>query len=175
MHLIFINMKIIKELIPYVVIIVTVVLIRTFIITPVQVDGLSMYPTLKDNEILLLKKYDKNYKRFDIVVLKYKNDKLIKRIIGLPGETVKFSDNKLYINDKIVEENFSKNTDTDDFDIKSLLSENETTIPENTYFVMGDNRDNSTDSRIIGFIKKSDIEGTVDFALFPFNKFGKIK
>ena len=72
MHLIFINMKIIKELIPYVVIIVTVVLIRTFIITPVQVDGLSMYPTLKDNEILLLKKYDKNYKRFDIVVLKYK-------------------------------------------------------------------------------------------------------
>lgn len=168
-------MKFIKELIPYVIIIITVVLIRTFIVTPVQVDGLSMYPTLKDNEILLLKKYDKDYKRFDIVVLKYKNDKLIKRIIGLPGESIKYVDDKLYVNDKLVEENFSKNTETDDFDISYLLNEEETKIPDNMYFVVGDNRDNSTDSRIIGLIKKEDIEGTVDFALFPFNKFGKIK
>lgn len=168
-------MKFIKELIPYVIIIITVVLIRTFIVTPVQVDGLSMYPTLKDNEILLLKKYDKDYKRFDIVVLKYKNDKLIKRIIGLPGESIKYVDDKLYVNDKLVEENFSKNTETDDFDISYLLNEEETKIPDNMYFVVGDNRDNSTDSRIIGLINKEDIEGTVDFALFPFNKFGKIK
>lgn len=168
-------MKFIKELIPYVIIIVTVVLIRTFIVTPVQVDGISMYPTLKDNEILLLKKYDKDYKRFDIVVLKYKNDKLIKRIIGLPGESIKYVDDKLYVNDKLVEENFSKNTETDDFDISYLLNEEETKIPDNMYFVVGDNRDNSTDSRIIGLINKEDIEGTVDFALFPFNKFGKIK
>lgn len=168
-------MKFIKELIPYVIIIITVVLIRTFIVTPVQVDGLSMYPTLKDNEILLLKKYDKDYERFDIVVLKYKNDKLIKRIIGLPGESIKYVDDKLYVNDKLVEENFSKNTETDDFDISYLLNEEETKIPDNMYFVVGDNRDNSTDSRIIGLIKKEDIKGTVDFALFPFNKFGKIK
>lgn len=168
-------MKFIKELIPYVIIIVIVVLIRTFIVTPVQVDGISMYPTLKDNEILLLKKYDKDYKRFDIVVLKYKNDKLIKRIIGLPGEHVKYINNKLYVNDKLVKENFSKNTETDDFDISYLLNEEETKIPDNMYFVVGDNRDNSTDSRIIGLINKEDIEGTVDFALFPFNKFGKIK
>ena len=62
-------MKIIKEIIPYLVIIVIVLLIRTFIITPVQVDGSSMDPTLQDNQILLLKKYQKNYKRFDIVVI----------------------------------------------------------------------------------------------------------
>ena len=60
-------MKIIKELIPYVIIIVVVVLIRTFIVTPVQVEGRSMVPTLQDNQILLLKKYQRNYKRFDIV------------------------------------------------------------------------------------------------------------
>ena len=90
--------KIIKEIIPYIVIIFVVIIIRTFIITPVQVDGLSMYPTLNDNEILMLKKYDKNYKRFDIVVLKYQNEKLIKRIIGLPNEGINEIENKLNTN-----------------------------------------------------------------------------
>ena len=106
----------IKELIPYVIIIVVVVLIRSFIITPVQVDGNSMYPTLKDNEILLLKKYDKKYKRFDIVVLNYNNSKLIKRIIGLPGEHIEYKDNKLYIDGKYIKENFKRNTETSDFE-----------------------------------------------------------
>ena len=59
-----------KALLPYVIIVVVVVLIRTFIITPVQVDGTSMYPTLDDKEIMLLKKYDKNFERFDVIVIK---------------------------------------------------------------------------------------------------------
>lgn len=160
--------KFIKELIPYVIIIIVVVLIRTFVITPVQVDGSSMYPTLKDNEILLLKKYDKNYDRFDIVVLNYNNSKLIKRIIGLPGEHIKYEDNKLYINGKYVKETFKTNTETSDFEIDGK-------IPKGYYFVMGDNRDNSTDSRIIGFINKNQIDGITDIAIFPFNKFGSIK
>lgn len=160
--------KFIKELIPYVIIIVVVVLIRAFIITPVQVDGNSMYPTLKDNEILLLKKYDKKYKRFDIVVLNYNNSKLIKRIIGLPGEHIEYKDNKLYINGKYVKENFKRNTETSDFEIDKK-------IPKDYYFVMGDNRDNSTDSRIIGFISKNDLEGVSDIALFPFDRFGSVK
>lgn len=160
--------KIIKELIPYVIIIVVVVLIRSFIVTPVQVDGNSMYPTLRDNEILLLKKYDKKYERFDIVVLNYNNSKLIKRIIGMPGEHIKYEDNKLYINGKYVKENFERNTLTSNFELDEK-------IPKGYYFVMGDNRDNSTDSRIIGFISEDDIDGVSDIALFPFNKFGSVK
>lgn len=158
----------IKELIPYVIIIVVVVLIRSFIVTPVQVDGNSMYPTLKNNEILLLKKYDKKYKRFDIVVLNYNNSKLIKRIIGLPGEHIEYKDNKLYINGKYIKENFKRNTETSDFEIDKK-------IPKGYYFVMGDNRDNSTDSRIIGVISKNDLEGVSDIALFPFDRFGSVK
>ena len=156
-----------KENIPYLVIILTVVLIRSFIITPVRVEGKSMYPTLDNKQILLLKKYDKSYKRFDIVVLKHNGDKLIKRVIGLPGETVKYENNKLYINGKYIKENFKRNTETNDFYYYK--------IPDDSYFVLGDNRGNSTDSRIIGPINKKDISGTVKISLFPFNKFGTIK
>ena len=90
-------MKKIKELIPYILIITLVILIRTFIITPVRVDGPSMEDTLENGDILLLQKFNDNYQRFDIVVLNYNNEKLVKRIIGLPGEKVAFIDNKLYI------------------------------------------------------------------------------
>lgn len=165
--------KILKELVPYIVIILTVVLIRSFVITPVQVRGSSMYPTLKNREILILKKYDKSFKRFDIIVLKYRKDKLIKRIIGLPGESIEVKDNKLYINGKKIKQKFKTNTKTSDFNLEDLY--NTKKIPENTYFVMGDNRNNSTDSRIIGFINKEDIEGVVGIRIFPINHLGKIK
>ena len=159
-------MKYIKEYIPYVVIVLAVIIIRIFIMTPVQVDGNSMYPTLKNNEILVLKKYDKSYKRFDIVVLKTSKGRLIKRVIGLPGETIEYKNNKLYINDKVVKQNFTMGGVTSDFDKRI--------IPKGYYFVMGDNRNNSTDSRVIGFIDKKDIQGTIGIRLFPFNKIGKV-
>lgn len=159
--------KIIKELIPYIVIIIVVILIRTFIVTPVKVDGSSMYPTLNNNQVLLLKKYDKNYKRFDIVVLDYDKDKLIKRIIAFPGEEIKYENNKLYINGKYIKEEFLKGSDTSDF---STIK-----VPKDCYFVMGDNRNVSKDSRIIGPINKKNINGTIGISIFPFNKIGKIK
>ena len=81
-------MKLVKEFIPYVIIIAVVILIRTFIVTPVQVDGHSMDPTLKDHQILILNKWKKDYNRFDIVVIDDGEERLIKRIIGLPGETL---------------------------------------------------------------------------------------
>lgn len=159
-----------KAVLPYIIIIIVVVLIRTFIITPIQVDGLSMYSTLDDNEILLLKKYDKDYERFDIVVFDYNNTKLIKRIIALPGETVKYEDNKLYINGEYVEEDFlDENMETYDFSLEELGYEE---IPEGYYFVLGDNRTNSTDSRIIGLISEEELDGTTDFAIFPLSRFG---
>ncbi len=162
-------MKYVKELLPYIIIILVVVLIRTFIITPVRVNGKSMDPTLENNEIVLLKKYDKSFERFDIVVFDYGDSHLIKRIVGLPGETLYYYNNELYINDeKIAEDFLPKDTETYDF-----VWDKE--IPEGYYFVMGDNRTNSTDSRMIGLVSKSEIRGTTDFVLFPFNRFGKIK
>lgn len=163
-------MNFIKELIPYVIILIVVVIIRTFIVTPVRVDGHSMDPTLKDGEILLLKKYDKNYNRFDIVVIDYQGSKLIKRVIGLSGEHIRYENDALYVNGTKVEENFIDTT-TSYFDIKNMNYE---VIPENYYFVVGDNRNNSTDSRIIGLIHKNNILGIADFVLFPFTSFGKV-
>lgn len=159
-----------KEIAIYALIIIVVVLVRTFIITPVRVDGDSMNDNLKNGEILLLKKYDKSFERFDVIVFKYKNEKLVKRIIGLPGESIAYKDNKLYINDKYVEEDMIDKK-TYDFDLRELGFD---TIPNNYYFVMGDNRTNSTDSRIIGLVNKDDILGSTNFILFPFNKLGRI-
>ena len=162
--------EIIKEYSIYVIIIILIILLRTFIITPVRVDGDSMNENLKDGEILLLKKYDKSYERFDIVIFNYKKDKLIKRIIGLPGENIEYKDSKLYINGKYVEEEMISK-ETYDFSLNELGFE---IIPDGYYFVLGDNRTNSTDSRIIGLVSEKDILGTTNFAIFPFNKFGSI-
>lgn len=164
--------KFLKELLPYLIIIIVVVFIRTFIVTPVRVQGSSMFPTLHDGEILILKKYDQSYSRFDIVVLKHNKDKLIKRIIGLPGEHVAYKNNTLYINGEKIEEEFlPEDLEFDDFD--TILLGNKI-VPENTYLVLGDNRNNSTDSRVIGFIEKDVILGTTNFRIFPFTKFGGI-
>ena len=164
-------MKFIKELVPYIVIIVVVVLIRTFIVTPVQVDGESMYPTLLDNQILILKKYDHSYDRFDIVVFKYNNSKLVQRIIGLPGETVSYKNNTLYINDKEID-NIKLDAYTYDFNLSELGFDK---IPKGYYFVLGDNRTNSLDSRMIGLIPEDSILGVTNFSIFPFKRFGTIK
>ncbi len=161
-------MKIIKELIPYVIIIILVLIIRTYIITPVIVQGTSMSNTLEDQDILFLNKFDTSYERFDIVVLEHDSSKLVKRIIGLPGEHIYCEDNKIYIDGQLIEEDYITEK-TEDFDI---LNAGLTVIPEGYYFVLGDNRTNSTDSRSIGLISEEDIEGTTNFRIFPLNYFG---
>ena len=165
--------KIIKELYPYVIIVVCVVLFRTFIATPVRVDGDSMRESLHNGDILILNKLDNNYKRFDVVVVNYNKSKLVKRIIGLPGENIEYKNNKLYINNKKIDD--VETIRTLDFSLEELYSINE--IPEDYYFVMGDNRGNSLDSRDyrVGLIKKEDIVGVTIFRLYPFNKIGLIK
>ena len=165
--------KLIKELYPYIVIIIIVVLFRSFIATPVRVDGDSMKDTLHNNDILILNKMDKSYKRYDIVVVNVNNSKLVKRIIGLPGENIYYKDNDLYINGEKKEDKAVIRTG--DFSLEELYEIDE--IPEDYYFVMGDNRTNSLDSRDyrVGLIKKEDIIGVTVFRLFPFNKIGTIK
>lgn len=161
-------MRFLKELLPYLIIIVIVVFIRTFIATPVRVDGSSMVPTLKNNDILILNKLARNYKRFDIVVVRAHNAKLVKRIIGLPGESIEYKDNKLYINGKVIKDVAPE--ETDDFSLEELYGMKK--IPDGYYFVMGDNRDGSSDSRDyrIGLIKKDNILGKTIIRLWPINK-----
>lgn len=157
----------------YVIIIVVVILVRTFIVTPAIVDGASMDETLKDGQLVFINKlvYRINdIKRFDIVVVnnKYDRDKIIKRVIGLPNETIKYQDNKLFINGTLM--------DTSKFDdlVINDSRDFEFTTGEDEYFVMGDNRPVSKDSRYLGNFKSSDIVGRVKFRLFPFSKFGII-
>ena len=153
-----------KELLSYLIIIVAVVLCRTFLFTLIRVNGESMMTTLQDGNIMILKKIDKNIDRFDIVVVNYKNEKIIKRVIGLPEEEVEYQNNVLYIDGKEVEEEYGSNL-TKDF--RDYCGKDE-------YFVMGDNRGNSKDSRMIGCVNKNDIVGSTDLRLFPINKFGLV-
>lgn len=163
-----------KELVPYVVIVFIVAMIRIFLVTPVKVNGASMYPYLKDGEVLLLNKFDNKYERYDIIVADVPNTKVIKRIIGLPGENIAYKDCKLYINGK-VQEDYVSECITSDFSLEELYGY--VVIPEGHYFVMGDNRQESSDSRDlrIGLISTEQIQGTATFRLTPFKRFGVLK
>lgn len=165
--------KFIKNMYPYVVIVVFVVLFRTFIATPVRVSGESMVSTLEDGDILILNKLDNSYKRFDIVVIDKDNTRLVKRIIALPGESIEYKNNDLYINGKKIKD--IETSRTNDFTLKEI--QNVEKIPDDYYFVMGDNRGNSLDSRDyrVGLISKDEIIGTSSIRLFPFNKIGKVQ
>ena len=127
-----------------------------------------MHPTLQDKEFMILNKISlkQGINRFDIVVVQENNKYIIKRVIGLPGESVMYKDSKLYINGKVIEDNYSKTT-TNDFD-NVVLGENE-------YFVMGDNRAVSSDSRIIGPVNIENIKGKTNLIIFPFNKMGTVE
>ena len=163
-------MNFVKEWMPYVLILLIVILIRSFLFTPIKVQGSSMQDTLEGDEIMILWKVGE-IQRYDIVVADYiengkKVDTLIKRVYGLPGETIKCEQGMIYINDHKIDDEYATNT-TLDFDT--------VTLGENEYFLMGDNRRVSKDSRVIGPIHRSEIQGTTDFVLWPFSKFGKVK
>ena len=156
-----------KEILSYIIIIVVVLLIKHYVITPIKVNGNSMNNTLKNKDIMILDKISYRFqeiKRFDIVVIKKGNDYLIKRVIGLPGETVEYKNNKLYINGKNIDEKFIHEK-TNDFIMEDK-------IPDDCYFVVGDNRPVSNDSRYIGVINKKDILGKTSLVIFPFSRFG---
>ena len=162
--------KIWNEIKDYIFIILAVVLIRTFIVTPAIVDGGSMDNTLENGQLVLINKIvmkTNNINRFDIVVINNDadSDKIIKRVIGLPNEIIEYRDNILYINGKKVEAEIGF-IDTEDFIAKT---------GENEYFVLGDNRPISKDSRYFGSFKKDKILGRVTIRLFPFSKFGLVK
>lgn len=160
-------MKLLRSLVPYIIIIVVVVFIRTFIITPVKVNGNSMYPTLEGDEIMLLNKLGV-IDRFDIVVVELDGEEqnLIKRVIGLPGEKVEIQNNQIYINDELLEDEYGYGVT---YNIDPVVLGND------EYFVLGDNRIISLDSRVFGKIDRSEIKGTTNFIMYPFGKIGKVE
>ena len=132
-----------------------------------------MVPTLLEGDIMILDKIGyriNGLKRFDIVVIKYNNEKIIKRVIGLPGDYIEYKDNILYVNGKEIKEEYKRDI-TNNFSLKDLGYEK---IPENKYLVLGDNRSISKDSRIIGLIDKEDIEGYTGIIVFPFKRIGNV-
>lgn len=157
--------KFIKELIPYVIILIVVMLIRTYLFTPIMVSGPSMQPTLDGGELMILNKRG-TLDRFDVVVVDIGSEDIIKRIIAMPGETISCENGIIYVNGRKQEESYSKGI-TSDFE-KIVLKDDE-------YFVMGDNRQDSRDSRHVGPIKEMNMKGTTNLVLFPFNKIGNIE
>lgn len=161
-------LKLLKEAIPYIIIIVVVLLLRAYVVTPIRVNGLSMYDTLEGDEIMLLWKLGE-IERYDIVVADVKvsgsDDVVIKRVYGLPGETISCEDGKIYINGSLIEDEYGYR-ETSDF--------GPVTLGENEYFLLGDNREISLDSRVFGKVTRDEIEGTTNFILLPFKKFGNV-
>ena len=160
--------KWLKENLLFTILLLIIILIRIFFYSPIRVNGSSMYPTLQDKEFMILNKIglQKGINRFDIVVVESNGKYIIKRVIGLPGESVIYSDNKLYINGKVIEDNYSK-SETENFE-NVILKDDE-------YFVMGDNREVSKDSRVIGPINVKNIKGKTNLVIFPFNKIGIVE
>lgn len=148
-------------------------IIKLFFIDFVVVQGPSMQPTLHQGQRLVLNKIEykiDNPDYGDIVVLRYSPGvDYVKRVIAKGGDTIEIRDMKVYRNNKLLKEPYISKTPYGDYP--------KTEIPKGKYFVMGDNRANSSDSRFsdLGFVKRKDIIGHVVFRFWPFSKWGKVK
>lgn len=168
----------IKSLSEFAIIVIIAVIVFKFAIIPVRIDGSSMENTLEDDNIALINAIgvDKDMiQRFDIVVV-YSDDldeKIIKRIIGLPGETIEYRNDILYVNGEEIEESFLSKGFVEQSKKQNgvtVFTEDFTyTIPEDGYFVMGDNRLHSTDSRELGSFTIEDIQGVNGIVIYPFD------
>ena len=146
-----------KKIIVLFSIFLVIILVKIFVITPVFVRGNSMNNTLENGNVALLYKLG-DISRGKLVVVKIDNEKVVKRVIGLPGEKIKCVFGDVYINDKKINEEYISS---------SNLDFKEKVIKENEYYIMGDNRIDSKDSRDFGTVSKDKILGTVEFKIFP--------
>ena len=154
-------------------------LIITYVGQRTQVSGSSMETTLSDGDNLLVDKITYRFsepKRFDIIVFPFQYDTdtyYIKRIIGMPGETVQIDyDGNIYINGSLLEESYGREVIQNPGRAAEPI-----TLGEDEYFVMGDNRNNSSDSRtdMVGNIKREDIIGKAWLRIWPLSDFGVLK
>ncbi len=158
---------------------VLALVIRTFIAEPRYIPSESMLPTLEEGDRLVVEKvsyYFHSPQRGDLIVFEppiqlrlqgYKKEQaFIKRVIGIGGETVAVVDGKVYINDQPLSEGYT--LESPHYNLKPL------TIPDGQLFVMGDNRNNSNDSHVWGFLPQKNVIGHAVFRFFPFQRIGTV-
>lgn len=170
----------IKELIVYAVIIVLcVTFVPRYVVQRTQVSGISMRKTLENEESLLVEKVTYHFKdpsRFDIITFYPKGrdhkEYYIKRVIGLPGETVQITGNTVYINGEVLEEHYGREAMQ-----TGGIAEEPIKLGDDEFFVLGDNRNDSIDSRDedVGIVKRENIDGHAILRIYPFSKFGTIQ
>lgn len=144
----------------YILLIVGIFFINLFVLHIAFVPSESMEPTIRTNSLVISTRYDINkIERNDVITFWQNGEILIKRVIGLPNETVSIRDNEVYINDKHIKCSYLK---------EKMITKNVTVkIPKNELFVMGDNRNNSSDSRVFGTIKKKEVIARSKIVLLP--------
>jgi signal peptidase I len=170
----------------YIIILVVIVFIFTFVVAFQPVAGNSMIPTMEEADVVLVSKFAYKFssiKRNEVVIVKGTDGKsYIKRVIGLPGEEIHYLDNILYINGEPFRETFlGDGIETGNFLFVDICNEEDCpdgVIPEGKYLLLGDNRPESDDSRnqkVFGGLRsKKDIKGKVFFRIWPLNRLGKI-
>lgn len=166
-----------QELVEWIVTIVAALaialVIRTFLFEPVRVDGRSMLETLQNGEIMFVTKPEYlagDPQRFDVVICHYPdrgNTNFVKRVVGLPGDTVEVKDGYLYVNGEKHEEEYL--TYRPNYNLAAY------TVPEDMFFVLGDNRSNSNDSHLIGPISRDMIVGHVRQVIWPLSAWRSIE
>ena len=169
--------NLVKEIISYLIyigaaLVITFLIVR-FVGQRTEVKGSSMETTLSHQDHLIVDKISYVFSepdRFDIIVFPYGEDYFIKRIMGLPGDMVQIIEGYIYINGVLLDENYGN-----EIMKRADLAEEPIILGADEYFVLGDNRNNSTDSRMIGAIHKDEILGKAWVRIWPLNKFGIIK
>jgi signal peptidase I len=159
-------------------VLIAVVLI-VFIYQPVKVEGTSMMPTLTDQERIFINKFTYRFglgaiERGDTVVFWYPQDpskSYIKRVIATPGDRVRIEDGQVFVNGQALVENY---VPADNRDASSWRDGQEQTVPENRYFVLGDHRNSSSDSRSWGYVPRENIYGKAVFIYWPLNQMGRL-
>lgn len=151
------------------------IFIIVFVYQPVKVEGTSMMPGLTDQERIFINKFIYHWEpieRGDVVVFRYPQDptkSYIKRVIGVAGDRVRIDEGRVYVNGQQLYEPYVRPTNRDD------RSFPETTVPADSFFVLGDHRNMSQDSRDFGSIPQESVYGKAVFVYWPFDKLGKLR
>lgn len=168
-----VGQEILSWILTFAVAIALALVIRTFIFEPVRVDGHSMDYTLANNEYMIVTKYDYllgGPERFDVIICHYPErgrTNFVKRLVGMPGDTVSMLNGTLYVNGEAIDEPYITN--------KANYNMQAYTLKDDEYFVLGDNRSSSNDSHIIGPISREQIKGHVRCVAFPFKNARTVK